>query len=330
MSVHKRNPLRTEVGTHPIALRSKCTLLDDLPPEMRVLIYNSLLLTDEDADNNKQLHPQILATCKTIHREAQQILDSEKNFTTTMLVRLKVSSTTSPKVRFGIGEQRGIRRAESLYREVLRFERIPSELRRAVIQLTLHVPRRHSIDLQLEDMASARFQLYLLVTQIQTSNIKEVHFKVRILGELSMDEADSSLLYITLPIRQLGKDVTLRVSGAVNEVKQSLQQPFYGHLAFIDRTALSRWLHVHSATEYLDNLLVRASLPDQGAGHLFTSLSAGLGTPVHMNDECRLSQKDYIRYERRLIDEAYDALMKIRSGIWRRLRLQAEATLVSS
>lgn len=320
---------------------NKCHFLDTFLPELRLAVYEELLLYDED-DPEKEVHPQILATCTFINKEAQDIL-SVKNLKTTMLVRLSISETERPTVRHGMAPPESIRPAEKLSKEVSMFKHLPPQTRRAVIELEISNGRHDSIArahlgpmtsrYKLEEgMRHARFQLYLIISQIQESAaVKRVTLKIRFRGDI--DDADKLryLTFLLFPIRHLAHTDLLSIRGIESTSLRNLlvepletKIPFRFDEAILTTTTLVKWVRVDQEIRALSELFTAAGMHNTGIQYLFTTLTETMqapGAPYHMRDD------DYIHQEGMYGARASAAMRLLREGAWKELRLQAEARL---
>ncbi|KAK4498584.1 hypothetical protein PRZ48_011242 [Zasmidium cellare] len=185
-----------------------------LTAELRDIIYDELLLFEE-ADPNKILHTQILATCKEIHAEGLSRLQ-DQNFKTTLLARIWLRQDGGAMIRFGSGETEQVRQPTRLYNEVSSFPPTSSDLKRLVVVLTVHSGSDPGWTMNLSDhdgVAKVQFQLYLLVTQALLSTaVKDVYFKAQFNTRTAKARARRLLSHLCLPLRQLDSHMTLHLN----------------------------------------------------------------------------------------------------------------------
>lgn len=82
--------------TPNVSGKGKSSPLLNLPPEVRLSIYEELLVRP-DSDKRVKIHPQILQASKQIYREAEPILYCKNHFRVALSV--SPSSGSSPKIR---------------------------------------------------------------------------------------------------------------------------------------------------------------------------------------------------------------------------------------
>lgn len=86
------------------SLENPCLFLDKLPPELRIIIYRLVLVTDEPISDSPSVrrkepmcrrhHPNLLRTCRLIYSEAQPVLYSENTF------QLRINEALPGDVKF--------------------------------------------------------------------------------------------------------------------------------------------------------------------------------------------------------------------------------------
>lgn len=153
--------------------------------------------------------------------------------------------------------------------------RVPSpQFTFAVISLEMNLPRDdnklgpHKIIN--ERVARICFHLYLLVSRIQSSQIRNVQLRLRLHGRTRWARTD--LVQLLLPIFHLGatEGIKLEISGVCDGIKAIIQKAMAAGI--FGSTGLSRWVEVRDEVRELEDLMKEAGVPSNGVKYLLTSL----------------------------------------------------------
>lgn len=175
--------LRAISGAPGVSKKDNSFPLLKLPPELRLFIYEELLVRP-DNNKRKKLYPQILQTSKQIHREAEPILYSKNHFRVALSVGPETGSSRKIRVRTFLATlpyrvtlyERGCIYQSSVWVEALRKARFVS------VAIAMK-----DMSLELNCLAINHCLAGLFAFLDHASEIRKV--RLRLTGEIANDDA---------------------------------------------------------------------------------------------------------------------------------------------
>ncbi|KAK4613463.1 hypothetical protein CLAFUW4_09185 [Fulvia fulva] len=254
-----------------------------LPRDLRLDIEEILLLPQP----GERLHSQILATCKTIHVEAQGFLNRAVSSGSIHLLRIRSNQDSdggpltscqklnckckggpSTTIRHGLSPAGNIGTLRRIDTELAAFGPLNATATRLLIDIRIEAPCVGASLQILRPDPKINRHLYLLATAIQSTAITTVDLRLTCSGYLDPSDA----IFMLWPLSCLGPNIALTISGTDSEVVENLRvcQAESGG----DTTALSRYLPIKAQADDLIRRVQEARLEKTGVQFLPANLGA--------------------------------------------------------
>ncbi|KAK4613985.1 hypothetical protein CLAFUW4_09180 [Fulvia fulva] len=264
----------------------------DLPPELRLIVNEELLAYDPKRPS-KILHSQLLSTSKQINNECSDILQKTIAEGGIHIIRIRTNESDTPycyatcytsercakcrhvisstTIQFRNAAPIQLQDIGLLHNDLTAMPPIAESVTRMTIDIVFEGPCvARGLEAIVQPVYNINRQLYLLATQIPSSNITAVSVRVTVPEKVEIEKKNiASMLW---PLTKLGPEVEVNITGVPDDVVEYLasQQNLSSHKT----TALTAWPEIKAKADDLVQRVQKAGIKHTGVQFLPRLLAA--------------------------------------------------------